>query len=60
MQEKRCLSKLDDLFEKMDDFELRAQAYKLNRLELTKKAVSFQLERNKRMRDRNKVVISNN
>lgn len=35
------MNKLDALFEKMDDFELRAQAYKLNRLELTKKAVNF-------------------
>ena len=40
-QEKRLVSRLEMLFEKMDDFELRAQAYKLNRLELTKKAVNF-------------------
>ena len=51
------MSKLETLIKKMDDFELSAQAYKLNRLELTKKAISFQLERNKRMRDRNSVVV---
>jgi len=41
----------------MDDFELNAQAYKLNRLELTKKAVAFQLEKNRRLRDRNTVIL---
>ena len=56
-QETRLMSKLETLIQKMDDFELSAQAYKLNRLELTKKAISFQLERNKRMRDRNSVVV---
>ena len=35
------MSKLETLMHKMDDFELRAQAYKLSQLELTKKAVTF-------------------
>ncbi len=43
--------------QKMDDFELNAQAYKLNRLELTKKAIAFQLEKNRRIRDRNTIVL---
>lgn len=54
------MSRLETLFDKMGDFELRAQAYKLNRLELTKKAVYFQVERNKRLRDRNSVVMLKN
>ena len=41
----------------MDDFEMNAQAYKLNRLELTKKAIAFQLEKNRRLRDRNTVIL---
>ncbi len=40
-QEQRLLSKVEGLMQKMDDFELNAQAYKLNRLELTKKAIAF-------------------
>lgn len=59
-QEERLISKLETLMHKMDDFELRAEAYKLSQLELTKKAVTFQQERNKRMRERNNVVITNN
>ena len=59
-QEKRLISRLETLFAKMNDFELRAQAYKLNRLELTKKAVNFQVERNKRLRDRNSLFLDNN
>ena len=44
----------------MDNFEMRAQAYKMNRLELTKKAVAFQLERNRRVRDRNVIQLKSN
>jgi len=46
----------------MDDFELSAQAYKLSQLELTKKAIAFQLDKNRRLRDRNVVTAlkSNN
>ena len=40
-QEERLVSKLETLMHKMDDFELRAKAYKLSQLELTKKAVTF-------------------
>ncbi len=56
-QEQRLLSKVEGLMQKMDDFELNAQAYKLNRLELTKKAIAFQLEKNRRLRDRNTIVL---
>ena len=56
-QEKRLVSQLETLMQKMDDFEMSAQAYKLNRLELTKKAIAFQLEKNRRLRDRNTVIL---
>ena len=52
--------KLDSLMDKMDDFELKAQAYKLNRLEITKKAIAFELEKKRRIRDRNTVVLKEN
>ena len=29
------------MMQRMDEFEMRAQAYKLNRLEVTRKAIAF-------------------
>ena len=58
-QEHDLFGKLDNLMNKMDDFEMRAQAYKLNGLEITRKAVAFQKERNRRLRERNSIVDTN-
>ena len=52
-QERRLMSKLEVLIDKLDNFEERTAAYKMNRLDLTRKAIAFQLEKNRRIRDRN-------
>ena len=54
------MGKLDKLMGRMDAFELKAQAYKLNRLEITRKAIAFELEKKRRIRDRNNVVLKSN
>ena len=59
-QEKRLMGKLDTLMDRMVDFEERCQPYKLNRLEITKKALAFNLEKKRRIRDRNSVVLKSN
>ena len=57
VQERKLLSRLEILMHKMDDFEMKGQAYKLSGLELTKKAITFQKEKNQRLRELSKAAV---
>ena len=59
-QERKLISKCQVLIDKMQDHEDNNQAYNVSRMEITKKAIQFQLDRNKKKRDRNNVVLKTN